>query len=419
MPVTRRNTIWSYAILLWVTVIVILCLWIGCRQRQVLEPTPGMDVTQEYQIRVLLFDNVRMCTLTTLGPVVVRSLEGDTEARFPEALEQMEVSRLSGKIGVGEHIFSGAVEIFPDSPFVFSIDGQRFRGNCHIIPETDAEMFDVVNKVPLEAYLAGVVGAEMPSYWEAAALAAQTVASRTYALYHKQRYGQGRSYDVRRTEANQVYRGVDAEAPSVWQVVNDTQGLVLTCRHQSGREDVFPTYFASTCGGHTESSEKIFGTNYPPLQGVKCPYCRETSRRSFYSWNPVKLEVKDVSKRLFAHYPSLTRLESVEQIEPLEISQYDGFQRITKVNLIGRNGKKQWLEAENLRLAIDPSGRVLKSTAFEIERSGNVFVFSNGRGFGHGVGLCQYGALGLARAGKSYEEILAFYYPDAKKVRLY
>ncbi|MBN1816843.1 MAG: SpoIID/LytB domain-containing protein [Sedimentisphaerales bacterium] len=419
LPVTRRNTIWSYAILAWVTVMGILCLWIGCRRRQILEPTPGMDTAQEYQIRVLLFDNIRTCLLAVPGPVTIRSLTADAEARFPEVPEPMQINRLSGKITVGEHVFTGAVEIVPESPFVFSIDGQRFRGHCLIVPENDGDLFDVINRAPMEAYLAGVVGAEMPSYWEAAALAAQAVASRTYALYHKQRYGSQRAFDVRRTESNQVYRGVAAETPSVWRAVEDTRGLVLTCVQDDKPDHVFPAYFASTCGGHTESSGKVFGTDYPALQGVACPYCRETSRRTFYSWNPVRLEVKDVSQRLLAHYPSLSRLESVEQIEPLDISRYEDFQRITKVNLIGRNGKKQWLEAENLRLAIDPSGRVLKSTAFEIERSGDMFVFSNGRGFGHGVGLCQYGALGLARAGNNFEQILAFYYPDAKQVRLY
>jgi len=385
--------------------------------------TPGpVGLDSSPDIRVLLFEKQTASRLTTSGPLTVRSLPDGAQARFAEAAD-LEVAWFHGRIAVGEHVFSGTVEIAP-ADHQAGLDGASYRGRLSLVPTPDEEGFQVVNIVPLESYLAGVVGAEMPAYWEASALESQAIASRTYAMYHVRRYGPGRTYDVRKTEGYQVYRGVGAETARVWEAVEATRGIVLTTGDASGDEGedvaVFPAYFCSACGGHTEAAWRVFGVGeIAPLGGVRCPWCRQTSRPSVFEWSAVRLKVEDVWKRLRTHYPSLERLGGLEAIEPMEISRYDDFVRLTKVNLIGRNGQRQWLEAENLRLAVDPTGRTLRSSAFAVRREGEVFVFEQGRGFGHAVGMCQYGALGMARAGKTAAEILAWYYPGSRQVRLY
>jgi stage II sporulation protein D len=115
----------------------------------------------------------------------------------------------------------------------------------------------------------------------------------------------------------------------------------------------------------------------------------------------------------------LKKLKNVEEIVPVSVSKYDGIERITRIKLIDSNGVSDTLRGEDFRLAVDPTGHKLKSAAFEIQNAGGRWAFVNGKGYGHGVGMCQCGAEGLARKGKTTEQILSFYYPGAKIKNLY
>jgi stage II sporulation protein D len=258
----------------------------------------------------------------------------------------------------------------------------------------------------------------MPSYWEGEALKAQSVAARTYCLFIKHKFGRGRKWDVRRSQANQVYRGIGAESPMVWDAVNATSGDVLSCELEEG-ERVFPTYYSSTCGGHTENSKNVFGDSYPPLRGVRCPWCQGVTRKSFFSWSEVKFDATAAGRRIADRYPRFQRLGAIVNIEAHTVSDYGDFSRVASVMLTGRNGRQKTLRAEDLRLTVDPSGRKIKSNAYKVEKKKGYYVFSSGRGFGHSVGMCQYGAEGMARKGKDYREILGFYYPGSKIRSLY
>jgi stage II sporulation protein D len=114
-------------------------------------------------------------------------------------------------------------------------------------------------------------------------------------------------------------------------------------------------------------------------------------------------------------YPSLATLETIDRIEPARQSEGE---RITLIRLIGKNGNIGFLRGEDFRLALDPSGRKIKSAIFSLRTSPKGYEFVNGRGFGHGVGLCQSGAQGMARLGKTCEEILEYYYPGSRLVRI-
>jgi len=306
------------------------------------------------------------------------------------------------------------VIIFPDEPYIFNLNGDAYRGKLKLTINPDGGSFDAINLVPPDAYLAGVVGAEMPSYWEPEALKAQAIAARTYCFYIKKRFGGNHTWDMKKTAAHQVYRGVSAESTQIWNIVNQTKGQVLVCKQTDGTENIFPTYYSSTCGGHTENSENVFGDSFEPLIGVPCPYCKNVAKPKFFFWPMIQFDNAYVITRLLRRYPNLKRLGEITNISPAAQSKYAEFSRLTKVKLSGSNGKSDFLRAEDFRLAIDPTGRKLRSAICQIAKRGDKWEFSSGRGWGHGVGMCQCGAQGMARQGKNAKQILSYYYPDSK-----
>jgi stage II sporulation protein D len=396
----------------WVLLGVAACVG-GCRPRIVVEPTPQMDIAESFQIRVLLFDKISECVLSSPSGFSATAVDVGADASFGTTSSDVQVDLLDGRIRVGGSVLGRRVEIRSRDPYILTINGERYRGNLTLLVLPDGAGLEVINTLPLEPYLAGVIGAEMPSYWETEALRAQTIASRTYSLYIKRRFGADRQWDVRRTQANQVYRGLSAESATIWEAIRATQGKVLTVRNSAGEDEIFAAYFSSTCAGHTENSQNVFGDRSPALDGVACSYCAGVSRRSFLVWPKVSIPVEQVNQRIVDRYPKLSELEGIATIEPTRLSEYPGLQRITQVRLTGPNGKTNTLRAEDLRLAIDPTGRKLKSACFVIRRENGAFVFDEGKGYGHGVGLCQYGAEGMAREGFSCESILQFYFPGS------
>jgi stage II sporulation protein D len=134
----------------------------------------------------------------------------------------------------------------------------------------------------------------------------------------------------------------------------------------------------------------------------------------------VKFDKKYVTERIIKRYPKLKELEKIEKIEPVKVNIYtNSFKRVISVKLTGSSGKTGILRAEDLRLAIDPTGGKIQSASCTIVSLRDEFMFISGRGFGHGAGLCQYGARQMAREGKTAQEILNYYYPNSKIKTLY
>jgi len=393
----------------------------GCTEREPAAPTPQMDCAEQYWIRVLLAQRIHEGTFTAPSPFsIIESQTGDKKDHFEKPASPIKIRFVGGRLFIGAKSYkAGRIIIFPEKPYIFQFDGTAFRGKLELAADSTNGCFDAVNLVPLEPYLAGVVGAEMPKYWEPAALQAQAIAARTYCLYIKKRFGANRRWDVRRTEANQVYRGLAAESMQVWQAVNKTWGQVLVCKFPDGKEDLFPSYYSSTCGGHTDSAKNVFGQDFPPLAARPCPYCKKVAKPAFFFWPMVKLDKALVRDRLFARYPQLRELGDIVKIVAVRQSDYGDFQRLTSVKLIGSTGKTSFLRAEDFRLCLDPTGSKLRSTIFKLEDAGRQWVFVEGRGYGHGVGMCQCGAEGMARQGWTAEEILQYYYPGSRLKQIY
>lgn len=435
--------------------ILISVLCSSCRQRPAVRPTGQMNVAQRFWIRVLLFDDVTDCTLQVPASFAVTTEQRQAEKVYFQEMTGPTPAKVcvsDGEITLaGETFDDSQITVLPDWPFVFKVNQRDYRGNLRLILNEDGSSFDVINVVPLEAYLAGVVGAEMPNYWEPEALKAQAVAARTYCLYIKKRFGAKRNFDVLSTQASQVYMGIAAESPQVWEAVDKTAGQVLLCRYDNGGDELFPAYYSSTCAGHTENSKNVFGDSFAPLVGVACPYCKDVAKTSLFFWPMAQFDKSLVSSRILRRYPSLKNLGRVVGIEPAAASDYSDyydvpgadrlaletrprgaddekasgppaagrFSRLTSIKLTGPSGKPAFLRAEDLRLTIDPTGRILKSTICQIADFGNKWAFVSGRGYGHGVGMCQCGAQGMARKGKTAGQILSHYYPDSRITRVY
>jgi stage II sporulation protein D len=385
-----------------------------------------MNAEAQFWVRVLLLDDVNNCKLKILSPFIVSTSDNPTAITrpFAESNTALNIHISNGRITIGSQDFTGnEIIISPDEPYIFNLNGDDYRGKLKLIPNSDTNSFDAVNLVPLEPYIAGVLGAEMPKYWEPAALNAQAIASRSYCLHIKKQFGGNRNWDVRRTQAHQVYLGVKAESSQVWRAVNETNGQVLVCKNSAGTEEILPAYYSSVCGGYTENSEHVFGDCFEALAGVRCPFCKDVARPHFFFWPAVQFDKTYVTERLHQRYPNLKELGKITNIEAARQSDYQGdygkYSRLTLVKLVGSTDKSDFLRAEDFRLSIDPSGRRIKSAMFQIVNWGDKWAFLSGRGFGHGVGMCQSGAQGMARQGKTTSRILNYYYPGSRIIKVY
>jgi len=277
----------------------------------------------------------------------------------------------------------------------FLFGGRRYRGTFTMLPDGG-----VVSTVPLEEYLYSVVSREMPSSWPQAALQAQAIVARTYVL---QRSTPRRSYDLVPSEADQVYTGIDAENNSTTAAVKATSGQVV--RFGDGFASVM---YSSCCGGHTEASSEAWGG--PALEylgGVACPYCTDSP---WYRWSQ-NVPLQRLREGLG------DKAGSIGEIRDVTVDRPDASGRIRFATVSGNNGMLR-VKGSDLRRALGtrtmPSLLVRKlavNTEPADAPQADPTLTIEGGGLGHGVGLCQWGARGLARTGAAAAAILSFYYP--------
>lgn len=290
---------------------------------------------------------------------------------------------------------------------------------------TRLDRIDAVNHVRLESYLPGVLAQELYANWEPGAYIAQAVAARTYAIWCIMNDGPGRHFDIEAGEASQAYIGQTAHATSVRSVA-DTAGLVLTWNDR-----IFPAYYSSTCGGLPQSPTDAFGANasVPPLEPLAERHCCDGART--HHWGPIDLDRVVLSRRIAAWgaYHGLP-IAKLGTIGALRVSHVNKLKRPVRFELTDDRGQAFVLRGESLRSAANfgsrdakvdppPTAQRLKSSNCDVAIRGDTVRFFNGRGYGHSVGLCQYGAQALARSGKTPLEILGTYYPGAKIDRAY
>ena len=291
----------------------------------------------------------------------------------------------------------GRTPVRMSSPGGFiNVNGKAYRGTIEIRKKGNGRLL-VINDLDLEAYLLGVVAAEIPSDWESEALKAQAVASRTYALYQKQNAGR-RSYHILATVDSQMYLGKRGERRRATEAVEETAGLVITYRGE-----VIPAFYHSSCGGHTENALELWGIDEPFLKGVDCD-CQNISKYGIWEKRFTTAGVMAALRR------EGFRLADIGGVEMGAVTPAG---RVKNV-IFHNSGTTTSVPAETIRAALGYSN--IPSIFFEPELIDQEVVFS-GRGLGHGIGLCQWGAKEMARNGADYRAIISHYYPGTAVVR--
>ena len=297
------------------------------------------------------------------------------------------------------------------------LGGKPYRGSLRLLPVGQGR-FIVVNHLDMESYLAGVLARELYPNWSVETYRAQAIAARTFAMYQVMTAGKSADYDLGSTQASQVYGGASAETQRSWQAVRATHGQVLAWG-SFGHERIFLAQYSSCCGGRTNPASVIrFAEDIPPLRGGQvCTGCAASSR---YRWGPVRIRKTDLYTALGASYSAVAGLGGIAQ---LKVASQNEYGRIVWVDVIGPNRELVRLRAEDVRLSLlkssIPAAQQLYSANCSIRDAGHSIEFYDGRGYGHGVGMCQWGAEYLAANGASHEQILSFYYPQAKIFQSY
>ena len=296
-----------------------------------------------------------------------------------------------------------------------------FRGSLFI--NTKDKSLYLVNILNLEEYLYGVLPSEVSSNWPESALSAQAVVARTKALEGLGR--KNRDYDFSNTYSFQVYLGASKENKATNSAVDKTRGLVLVDKEGLPLN----VYYCSNCGGHTREGKEYRGVLDSDKDIKKFPL----TPFEFYEWVTGEPEVfcktRGVLKSRFRwqrFYPqkkfleNLSRIFNLGRIKKIEILERDVSSHICKLKISGENGYRIIDSEFKIREVLDG----LRSTLFWIERKSssednNSYFLIWGGGFGHGKGLCQFGAKGMAEKGYSYLEILQHYFPDSSLKKLY
>ena len=425
-----------------------------------------VQAAQEPSMRVLL-SKASVVRLRADGdqPFLVRGL-----GRGDQRMRSMEVSLRAGGLKIRGQMSDGssrslsarsAIEVQSDDPRGIWLGSRRYRGRLQLLVR--GGQVQVVNHLGIETYLTSVVGSEMPHKWPLPALQAQAVAARTYALRQR---GKAGDFDVKATVSSQVYRGVESETPSTIEAVESTRSLVLV---HAGR--LINAVFHSSSGGATEPSGEVWRNQLPYLVSV----ADHDQHSPVHRWN--KRFDDDELRDLFREIGGVKRLQvlktsSTGRVRTARVQGPHGSLVLTGRELRKRLGLKSTMVqfelingsvgsstasstaptqtvSQSVSRAAPPliglwqdsasgpdttpsrSSRLasllpppppplpqLNPSAFNRPRldvrEGELVLEARGQGFGHGVGMSQWGAHGLALQGADFRQILLHYYRGAE-----
>ena len=338
----------------------------------------ALPVQAAVEMRVAVTEGRDRVAVGSSTPAVVKTMAGQSVGQIPQGQSVM-VTTEGGALKLADWR-DQAFWVEPTSDGYIFINDAWYRGRVLVVP--NGGKVTAVNWVDLESYLYSVLGAEMPASWPQEALKAQAVAARSYALNRRDR-SLAEPFDVGSTTAHQVYKGLASEAPSTISAVNATRGQVLT---HNGR--VIEAVFHSSSGGHTENVEDVWQQPLPYLRSVP----------DFDQDAPVFRWSETFSASQFQQ-----RVTGIGRLQAVATERVTPRGRVVSMRLQGSQGSRT-LTGTQLRQALG-----LRSTLFSVSIQGDTIRF-DGRGFGHGLGMSQWGARGLALQGYSYPQILGHYY---------
>ncbi|MBI4598466.1 MAG: SpoIID/LytB domain-containing protein [Candidatus Omnitrophica bacterium] len=355
------------------------------------EAQPNLDL-----IRVAVSREDPHVTLQVHGRFRMFALHTQDPIHEGRRLDAVAVTATPQGLLIGEQAVPYlGVRIEPESRAAISLNGKRLRGTLEIVRQQNLTLL-VINHVSLEDYLRGVLSKEAPDYWPPEALKAIAIAARTYAVYQRLTK-EAVDYDVTGDVMSQDYGGKTAEKAATTRAVKATAGLLLLAHGK-----LFPPFYHSTCGGTTENGRVMGPYDLPPLRGgVVCHLCE---RSPFYLWQR-RLTRADINWALLK-----SRHGSVGPILDLQVTKRTASGRAENITITGALRAVR-LSGYEFR-ALFGFDRI-RSPLITIIAQDDAFLIE-GRGWGHGVGMCQWGAAEMARRGFSAAEILAYYYPGGE-----
>ena len=333
----------------------------------------------------------------------------DTQKELSVKLDAKPIRITSTKAGLllgSQRIDARQIEVRPEKSPGIRVNGHLYRGVIRLYRRTDGQV-SAVNVLPIEEYLASVVDSEMPAKFPDAARQAQAIVARTYALYQKEQADPKSVFDLLSSQRSQKYLGVEyldksgkrlaGESESSRRAVKATHGVV--CQHDG---QLFCTYYSAVCGGQTTNGHLFFKDAVNIVRSVPCEWCQASPH---YRW---KTEISQTEfRRKILQKNGSTSNRQIDDIRQVSGSNDKSICRFE----IDDNGKKIAVSGVDLRERL-PSG-LLSSPHFQVRLEQDRVVFE-GRGHGHGVGFCQWGAKGQAEAGRSSLEIIRHYYPGTE-----
>ena len=296
-----------------------------------------------------------------------------------------------GKIQLGTLQAAQTIILEPAQGTLLTWNKNIYSGKIFIIPAGNS--FHLVEHAPLETYLYGVLPYEMSYTWPLEALKAQAVAARTYTLKSLESV-KNQNFDLYSDVRSQMYKGGGKQYDSVKKAVDETRGQVLTFD-----DKLFYTYYHANCGGGTDDvrSWNPGAASIKPLSGASCKY---DSHSKSHSW---QMNISHAKVLAYAKTVGLTGT-----LKSIKIARKTDTGRATNLTLRTSKGSKT-VACGKFRLATGI--RSCKIDKISVRKNDVQF---SGKGYGHGVGMCQDGANGMAKSGKDYRKILKNYYPGAK-----
>ncbi|MFH1846913.1 MAG: SpoIID/LytB domain-containing protein [Candidatus Omnitrophota bacterium] len=376
---------------IWISIAALLCVLVF---RFLFVPVKSrVEQDPFFSVRVRLLHNISGADLSAKkGMILYDGLSGNVVDKKLKAAAGTRLSLFGAGIKLGEKSFNlSRLRITPVRGGFISINGTLYRGEICIVL-TDSGL-DIINRVGLEDYLKGVIPREVNCFWPVEMIKAQSIASRSFAVFEVLRR-KNKEYDLTADTFSQVYGGYSGERWRTTRAVDATKGKVL---EYAGK--VLPGYFHSCCGGYTEDISNIWGKKSLPLRGVRCKWCRWSPH---FRWQ-AKIAPSTIAERLNE------KGYQIKNVDDIREGNRDRSRRLKYVRIKSHN---RWLEISTRDFRSVMGRRVLKSANFCVKKYPSFYFFS-GYGWGHGVGMCQWGAFNLSLRRKKEEQILQYYYPDA------
>jgi SpoIID/LytB domain protein len=394
--------------------------FIDCGKAPVFQKETSFPQVKQPAVTVRLVETKQGIWISSVGSFIIRCFPHQGEPTDYYAAADLLIEPLPAGLRLSQRsqgeLETGLLKVsfFPKEENLWLyLNGKPYRGALHVSEGNETGSLLVLNLVHVEDYLKGVVPAEIGelSAWEIEALKAQAVAARTYSLSRLKRY-QNKGYHLEATVADQVYLGVAGETPLANEAVDATRGEVLIFNGE-----LICAYYHANSGGRTEHINKVWdqpGEDYliPVNDRFFCSWSQNYQWKESWSKQVLQRNLKrffssdaGFSYGRFGNVVNLRvkKRSSSGRVEELDVVTDWGTYRVSK-------DKIRWA----LRKGSNPNS-ILPSTCFDLDiqrdKEGSIQqVIATGRGNGHGVGMCQIGAIGMARRGYSYSDILGFYY---------